>query len=156
MIVEIRPDKLSCLVEIDGRVNVWGRKKIKLVSKFKVGVLDLYLEKGEEEVGVSVNLDNSSPQVQVQSSLRRPICLIEKGEQCKSASSFSLSSGSQADIGRQHIPTLCPVRSWHVLQRQNRQRKVGRLEVNGQVTRHLQCFSNPLRKCANANRQQWH
>ena len=54
--------------------------------KFKEGVLDLDLKKkvGEEEVGVSVNLKNSQPQVQVQPSLRRSECLLEKS--CKSAS----------------------------------------------------------------------
>ena len=95
VIMEMRPDKLSYLVEIEGRVYtcISGRSKIKPVSKFKEGVLDLDLE----EVGVSVSLDNSNPQVQVQPSLQRSICLIEK-ELCKSAPSCSLVSGSQ------HVP----------------------------------------------------
>ena len=62
-IVEMRPDKLSYLVEIDGRVYI--RSKIKPVFKFKEGVLDLDLEKKEKEVGVPVSLENPNPQVQV-------------------------------------------------------------------------------------------
>ena len=49
VIVEMRLDKLSYLVEIDGRMYVRGRSKIKPDFQFKVGVLDL--EKEEVEVG---------------------------------------------------------------------------------------------------------
>ena len=66
--VEARPDKLSYLVEVDGRLYVRGRSKLKPVFKFKEeGVPDLDLDKGlsqgENEVGVSVCLDNPSATV---------------------------------------------------------------------------------------------
>ena len=71
--MEVRPDKLFYLVEIDGRLYVRGRSKLKPVFKFKEGVPDLDLDNGvgpgEGEVGVSVNQDNSPSQVQP--SLRR-------------------------------------------------------------------------------------
>ena len=99
--MEVRPDKLSYLVEIDGRLYVRGRKKLKPVFKFKEeGVPDLDLDnglpQGEGEVGVSV--DNSSAAVQVQPSLR---CSQPIAEKCKSS---SLSSCSCPDTGWQHVP----------------------------------------------------
>ena len=131
----MRPGKLSYLVEIDERVYVRGRSarsnrfpssRRKVFFFSREGVLDLDLEKGEEEVGVSVNLDNSSPQVQP--TLRRE--LLIKEETCKATSSYALASGSTcadflltalSDIGKSF------------LQRENQQRKLGGLEANGQA-----------------------
>ena len=120
VIVEMRPDKLFYLVEIDGRVYIRGRNKMKPIFKFKEGVLDLELkkEKGEKEVGVSVSLENPEPQVQIKPSLRRSECLIEKEKSCKSVSSCSLVSGLLPDTGRQHVllsySLPCPALESHV------------------------------------------
>ena len=79
VIIEARPDKLSYLVEIDGRVFVRGRNKLKPVSKIKdergVPELDLDLSK-EEKVGVLVCLDSS--QASLQPTLRRSQLLASK------------------------------------------------------------------------------
>ena len=106
VIFEPRPEKLSYLVEIDGRMYVRGRNKLKPVSKFKdergVPELDLDLNR-EEKVGVSVCLD-SSP-APLQPTLRRSQHLAFK-ELCKSLPSLYCSSlsGSCQDTGPQHVP----------------------------------------------------
>ena len=115
VIVEARPDKLSYLVEIGGRVFIRGRNKLKPVSKFKdekereVPDLDLDHDK-KEKVGVSVCLDNS--QEPLQPPLRRSQRLQEQCSSLPSSSCLSL-SGSCPDTGPRHVPYSysfpCPV-----------------------------------------------
>ena len=106
VIIEARPDKLSYLVEIDGRIFVRGRNKLKPVSKLKDerGVPELDLDSNKEEKGgVSVCPDSS--QASLQPTLRRSQRLASK-ESCKSLpfSSCSSLSGSCPDTGPQHVP----------------------------------------------------
>ena len=107
VILEARPDKLSYLVEIGGRVFIRGRNKLKPVSNFKdekereVPDLDLDLEK-KEKVGVSVCLDSSQAPLQPPP-LRRSQRLQEKCNSLPSSSCLSL-SGSCPDTGPRHVP----------------------------------------------------
>lgn len=89
VIIEMRPDKLSYLVEMDGRMYVSGRSKLKPVSKFKVGVNE---QRGEVEFSEeTVNLDHRSSQVQKISIFKFGSNL--EREKSASGSSCSLVSG---------------------------------------------------------------
>ena len=110
-VIDIRPDKLSYLIDIEGRTLVRGRAKIKPV--FKVGSHDEAKEGGVIEseshldVGVSpvksdtsdytdLNSDNYAP------SLRRSARLLER---CVPSSSSVSACGLSSDIGNQPCPS---------------------------------------------------
>ena len=115
-VIDIRPDKLSYLIDIEGRTFVRGRAKIKPV--FKVG------SHGEKEgrvteseshlnVGVSPlgsETSDSDSALNSASTLRQSSRLLER---CAPSLSSASSCGLSSDIASQHVPFSyslpCPV-----------------------------------------------
>ena len=115
-VIDIRPDKLSYLIDIEGRMFVRGRSKIKPVFKVasheedKGGVFE------SESKGVGVSpVDSETPSITDTSApLRRSARILEK---CISSSSSASAYGTFSGTDVRHVPfcTRFPALSWFLM-----------------------------------------
>ena len=109
-VIDIRPDKLSYLIDIEGRTFVRGHAKIKPVFKVgsheakEGGVLE---SESHLNVGVLPDGSDTSDNIDLQSTvnsappLRRSSRLLEK---CVPSSSSASACGLSSGVGTQHVP----------------------------------------------------
>ena len=101
-VIDIRPDGLSYLIDIEGRTFFRGQPKLKPVFKARsheVGVLESESSPGEGVI--SVDKETSSHTEPSSANLRRSSRLREK---CVAGSSSSLVCGLSSDTRVQHMP----------------------------------------------------
>ena len=124
-VIDIRPDKLSYLVDIEGRTFLRGRAKLKPVFKVgsheenEVGVTE---SESHSNVGVSsLGPETLNSELESAPTLRRSSRLFKK---CVPSLSSASSCGLSSDVASQHVPFSyslpCPVMVPDVRERQRR------------------------------------